>query len=145
MNIEELLNSACEVENRLQIRCEIPEQTAAFTVSGDCQEGKQIYDGDTVLVALDRMPRPGDPCLCIVRKVPMFKVFHATIGGSKYAVGTCYSSRMNRGFIASEIGGVIIGCFDEYGVPRWLNDYRSYPEKLMEAAKNTHSNVCFTV
>lgn len=147
MNMEELTRSASVAETRLHLTRETPKRAAAFTVNGDCMEGKQMFNGDTVLVDLDRKPRPGDPCLCIVRGTPLFKVFHATMGKSAYTVGTCYrlneSRPLNRGLIASEIGGVVIGCFDEAGEPRWMNDYRSYPEELPGAVESPKSNARF--
>lgn len=156
MNMNELLNSPSLYGVKLHITKELPKRVAAFTVDGNCMEGKQIFDGDTVLVALDHMPRRGDPCICIIHGKPMFKVFLDTAGNNVFTVGTAYrwsgksicfnpdgSSTMNMALFATEIGGVIIGCFDQAGEPRWINDYRSYPKELPTMVQNPDSNASF--
>lgn len=154
MNITNLLDSPVMYQKKLHLTRAVPKSAVAFTVDGNCMEGKQIFDKDSVLVATDRMPRKDDPCLCIVHGKPMFKVFHGTISKGLYSVGTCYrwdgkgyrfnpdgTLTLNQGLFATEIGGVIIGAFDSEGEPRWLNDYKSYPEELPEPVQNPDSNV----
>lgn len=144
MNMNELLNSPSTTCGQLQITRELPRSAAAFTVKGNCMEGRQIFDGDTVLVDLDRKPRAGDPCLCIVNGKPMFKIFRAVVGNSRYSVGTCYNNQLNRGFFTEEIGGVVIGCFAKDGSARWLKDYKTFPKTLPAAScSSLTGNACF--
>lgn len=158
MNMKEYLNTPSEPlrKETLHLTKRVSAHTAAFNVNGDCMQGKQIYDGDTILVDLDRKPRAGDPCLCIIRGKPMIKVFHSTLGKGIYDVSTCYdwngrpykinpdgTLAMNQGFFASEIGGVVIGSFDKAGEPRWMKDYDSFPFELPEISLNEKSNVRF--
>ena len=42
------------------------EELSRVRVHGDCMAGAGIYDGDTIVVDFDRVPRENAPCLCRV-------------------------------------------------------------------------------
>ena len=69
---------------------QLPRNAAAFTVKGRCMEGKQIYDGDIIMADLERMPRAGDPCVCISNGQLMIKTFLSVHSEGIYIVGTQY-------------------------------------------------------
>ena len=126
-----------------EIGKQFPTSAGAFRITGDCMEGAGIFDGDIVIVDLERRPRSGDACICIVHGKALIKRYVSTLGRGCYAVGTCYdfggkafqvlpdgSCRMNAGLIASEIGGVVLACFSPDGSPRWVKDYRTFSPEL---------------
>lgn len=133
----------------------LPRRAVALTVTGDCMEGAQIFDGDTIILDLDRYPRANDPCACFVHGQFFVKEFIRTFAKGVYLVGTHYthsklmkanadgSILMNYGLLASELGGVVIGCFDSSGSLRWAKDYHDFPEEPPAPYKHPKDEVEF--
>ena len=108
------------------------DETASFTIHGDCMEGSKIYDGDTVLVDFDRFPRPGDSCLCADEKNKlMVKRYDGRDGKRVFSVSTNYdfdgkaigpNGEWNRGLWTDKVYGVIFAVISAEGSLRWQFD-----------------------
>ena len=137
---------------RARYSYEIPESDAVglTTVMGDCMEASDIYDGDYILVAFGRFPRPmmNDICLCKVDYAlscnPMVKEYIAPHGGGVHSVSTHKlkgkSWEFNEkgqlvtemGFFTSKIYGTVVACYpaDDLKHARWEIDLSELPTKI---------------
>lgn len=123
---------------------------AVLPVTGDCMEGAGIPDGGYVAVCFTRFPRPpkykkkdgfdrSDACLCWLnyqgRSFPGIKQYTG-VWGTMQMVGTRYKHhegqpfRINGGFFADRIFGVVFACWDSAGKQKWQHDLNDYPERL---------------
>ena len=140
------------VSNGLQeiVRSAVIHRRLIVPVEGDCMEGAGIEDGGSVAVDFTHYPRPdrwedgvhvqGDPCLCWAtppersRGVLMCKVYNGVWYG--HMVGTRYRQeegkpiRMNSGFRADLILGVVYASFGRDGRLLWERDPESFPDTL---------------
>ena len=108
------------------------DETASFTIHGDCMEGSKIYDGDTVLVDFDRFPRIGDACICSDGKNKlMVKQYKGRNGKRVFDVGTNYdfggksigpNGEWNRGFWTDKVYGTVFASISADGILRWQFD-----------------------
>ena len=123
---------------------------AIIPIIGDCMEGAGIMDGGRVAVDFTHYPRPGrrengkyipgDPCVCYAapttseRPFVMCKQYDGVWLG--HMVGTCYKQkpgepyRMNGGFTAHAILGVVYASWGPDGELLWETDPESYPTEL---------------
>ncbi len=127
---------------------------AVIPVSGDCMEGRDIMDGGWVAVDFTHYPRPcrtvdgehipGDPCMCYAEfpsnidepKTPpaiMCKEYTGLWIG--HMVATRYKQiggklRMNAGFSAIAILGVVYASWGPDGNLLWETDPDAYPTEL---------------
>ena len=139
MTLEEYKMPAFTGENTLQpISCKDPvplpagDETASFTIHGNCMEGSKIYDGDTVLVDFDRFPRIGDTCICSDGKNKLLiKRYEGRVGKRVFSVGTNYdfggrsigpNGEWNRGLWTDKIYGVVFASISADGLLRWQFD-----------------------
>lgn len=129
---------------------------AIIPIAGDCMEGADIMDGGRVAVDFTRCPRPGrkkdgkyipgDPCLCFAAppstdidappQMPfvMCKEYDGVWIG--HMVSTHYKQkpgepyRMNGGFSAIAILGVVYASWGPDGELLWETDPEIYPTEL---------------
>lgn len=124
------------------------EFTTLCAVNGDCMAGAGIFDGDIVVVALNRVPCENAPCLCRINGRLVIKRFLKTMPNGMHAVGTCYdfgeapfawtrggTLRMDCGFFTPDICGAVIACIDPGGAIRWARDYKDFPKKFEPQTK----------
>lgn len=129
---------------------------AVIPIAGDCMEGADIMDGGRVAVDFRHYPRPerrengkyipGDPCVCFAaapskdinappeKPVVMCKEYTGVWLG--HMVATRYKQkpgepyRMNGGFTAHAILGVVYASWGPDGELLWETDPESYPMEL---------------
>lgn len=154
--IPEVLEFLPEVRNRLITREEVEtimehSPQAILPISGDCLEGAQVMDGGWACIDFTRRPAPPrykskggdgsfDLCLCWAvfpgREHPavMCKQYDG-VWGSWQMVSTHYDlskgkHRMNCGFPAQEIFGVVTASWSPSGQLLWKRDPESFPKEL---------------
>lgn len=123
---------------------------AIIPVEGDCMEGLDIEDGGRVAVDFTRYPRPGrrengvyvsgDPCICWAQPPsashPSLMCKQYTCVWRGHQVGTRYKQaegqpfRMNFGFPAILILGVVYASWSKDGSLIWERDPKIFPESL---------------
>lgn len=130
---------------------------AVLPVVGDCLEAAGVEDGDFLGVDFHHFPAPPrykskggdgshDLCLCYAvwpgMKSPtvMFKAYDG-VWGSWQMVGTRYKHRLNCGFEAKEILGVVFAAWDKDGVLKWERDPAEFPERLSNTPTIHRSNI----
>lgn len=123
---------------------------AIIQIAGDCMEGVDIMDGGRVAVDFRHLPRPGrhengkyipgDPCICYAapttseRPFVMCKMYDGVWFGNM--VSTRYRQkpgepyRMNGGFTAHAILGVVYASWGPDGELLWETDPETYPTEL---------------
>lgn len=142
------------LQDLLQIA--IRDGRAIIPIAGDCMEGADIMDGGRVAVDFTHYPRPGrqedgkyipgDPCVCFAafpsgdidapppKPVVMCKQYDGVWIG--HMVGTKYKQkpgepyRMNSGFTAHAILGVVYASWSPDGELLWETDPEEYPTEL---------------
>lgn len=122
----------------------------AFKVAGTCLAGIGIEDGDTVLVAFDRRPRPPVPptsetrsrydvCLCwgtfpaadrSQRRPALLVKGYIGVMCGRQLVGTFWEDRANCAFTPDAILGVVYAVFDGSGRVKWEESPEGYPLTL---------------
>lgn len=139
---------------------------AVIPVKGDCMEGRDIMDGGQIAVDFTRRPRPGrrengkfipgDPCLCYASfpssdpdsprnpPVVMCKQYNGVWIG--HMVGTKYKQhpgewRMDCGFPALAILGVVYASWDRDGKLLWKTDPDTYPTDLPDRCTFRSGNI----
>lgn len=130
---------------------------AVIPVSGDCMEAAGITDGGFAAVDFGRFPAPpryrgkgsdrsSDICLCICygNKAAMYKEYLG-LWGSAHLVGTRYDLgrkklRMNAGYLAEKIFGVVYASYDSGGHLLWERDPESFPKVLPQKPTITGGN-----
>lgn len=143
------------------IHAAIQHRQLIIPVVGDCMEGDGIEDGGRVAVDCTHYPRPGrrengvyipgDPCICWAtfpgapRPSLMCKEYLGVWCG--HEVGTCYRQekgkpyRMNAGFTADLILGVVYASWSKDGKLLWEHDPAEYPIALPDHATIRSSEV----
>lgn len=138
------------------IQAAVKDGGAIIPIVGDCMEGCNIMDGGWVAVDFTHYPRPGrtedgkyipgDPCMCYASfpgkanephhpPAVMCKQYDGVWIG--HMVGTQYANqwaggkyRMNCGFPAIAILGVVFASWDPDGSLLWETDPETYPTEL---------------
>lgn len=136
------------------IQVAVRDGKAVFPIIGDCMEGRDIMNGGWVAVDFTHYPRPGrkvdgkyisgDPCMCYASfpskgmepehpPAIMCKEYDGVWLG--HMVGTRYRRtdgkiRMNCGFPAIAILGVIFASWSPDGELLWETDPDDYPTEL---------------
>lgn len=132
------------------VRSAVIHRRLIIPVEGNCMEGAGIEDGGRVAVDFTHYPRPGhwengvhmrgDPCLCWatppgeLRSSLLCKVYDGVWYG--HMVSTCYRQeegkpfRMNGGFRADLILGVVYASWSRDGRLLWERDPESFPDTL---------------
>ncbi len=136
------------------IQAAVKDGEAIIPIVGNCMEGRNIIDGGWVAVDFTHYPRPGrmedgkyipgDPCMCYAsfpsradepRHPPavMCKQYDGVWIG--HMVGTRYrwsggKGRMNCGFPAIAILGVVFASWGPDGSLLWETDPETYPTEL---------------
>ena len=138
-----MMNMNCTLEEieRISVR----NQVAVFPVTGDCMEGAGIDKGDYIAVSFRHFPRPQsegahDACLCWVKGSegrPFLGVKeYLGVWGKMQSVETRNKEdpekpfRMDAGFIAERIFGVVYACYDSNHHLKWGKDLKQYPEHM---------------
>ncbi len=150
------VNTPCKLITLQQmIRAASHEGKAIVPISGVCMEGVDIMDGGKVAVDFTHYPRPyreengkyidGDPCICYASPpareddeperppIIMCKQYIGVWIG--HMVGTRYKwsgskGRMNCGFTAIAILGVVFASWGPDGKLLWETDPEMYPTEL---------------
>lgn len=148
------------------IHTAVLQRKAIIKVAGNCMEGRDIIDGEHIAVDFTHYPRPGrwedgkylhgDPCLCYARfpemegeppnsPIVMCKEYTGVWIG--HMVGTCYKPapgetfKMQTGFSAIAILGVVYASWGPEGELIWEHDPDTYPTKLPAKAAVKGGNI----
>lgn len=137
------------------IQATAQEGKAIVPIAGDCMEGMDIMDGGCVAVDFTHYPRPGrkengkyidgDPCICYAsppargddepERPPIIMCKQYTGVWIGHMVGTRYKQRegewrMNAGFTAVAILGVVYASWGPDGKLLWEVDPNLFPTEL---------------
>jgi len=123
------------------------------TVSGRCMEKENIFDGDYIMVDLDRFPlaEKGDIGLFYAKDFNMgvaVKKYMGVIFGFQY-FSTCYTQEglkaegRTMGYMVSakKIFGVVCACYAPDGTPRWVRDVSDRPSEIPQRRIVRYDNI----
>lgn len=123
------------------------DKVSACVARGDCMEGREIEDGDILLIDEDRFPGRKSVCICSCPYAndggPMVKEYDCQIAPGVYSTRTRYKDRlMQAGFFCNKIIGVVFACIAPDGAIKWNVDATALGREP-DAVKPNQGNCSF--